>query len=189
MWELVHRDRAVVEPIPERLPHQVHTDLGDARIISVENGAALLGKPRQRHFDPPGDRLQLAVAIELVAEKVEDDRRARLDLVDRSLEARLIDFEDAPIRSQTAVRTCPLQRRSSGAQDEVGARAIRHHALACAFEEPAQTPRRRRLAGGAGDDDGTVLEVSREVAEYVRIDGPGDVAGQRRAAPEPADSR
>src|SRR5260370_17029665 len=108
MWELVHRDRAVVEPIPERLPHQVHTDLGDARIISVENGAALLGKPRQRHFDPPGDRLQLAVAIELVAEKVEDDRRARLDLVDRSLEARLIPSEAPPTPSPTPPPTPPL---------------------------------------------------------------------------------
>ena len=70
------------------------------------------------------DLLELAIAIELVAEQVEDDRSLRLDLIDGFGKACLVDLEDPPVRSQATVRTGASQRGGGRAEDEVRARAV-----------------------------------------------------------------
>src|SRR5438552_67314 len=147
-----------------------------------------LGQGAERLLDLPGDRLELSIAVELVPEEIEHQRRPGLDLVHRFGQAGLVDLENSPVGPETSVGSCPLQRRGRGAEDQVGARAIRHHPMAGALEQPADQARGRGLTVRAGDDDRAVGQVLGQAGEDLRIDSARDVSGQRGAAAAPRDA-
>src|SRR4029077_4812109 len=183
------RDLVVVEPVPAGLAGEGEADLRDARVVGVQDDAAgFVALRRQRLLDLFRDGLELAVAVELVAEEVEDDRGLRLDLFDRPGQARLVDLEHAPVGAEPAVGAGAAERGGGGAEDEVGAGAVADHAVTRAFEQPRDQARGRRLAVGAGDEDRSMREVARQPREDLRVDRARDVAGQRRPAAAPRDA-
>ena len=59
------RDRRVVDPV-----HDARAERADLRIVAVQHEHRRLGQRRDRSAPPFGDELELAVAVELVAEEV-----------------------------------------------------------------------------------------------------------------------
>ena len=57
-------------------------EVGDQRVVGVEHELRARGLGRDHRGPAVGDRLQLAVAVELVAEQVAEQHRPRLELVD-----------------------------------------------------------------------------------------------------------
>src|SRR3989454_558619 len=181
-------DRRVVQPVPKRLVREVQPDLGDARVVGVKDGPRGLRLRAERLLDLLGDRLELAVSVELIAKQVQHERRPRLDLCRRFREARLVDLENAPVRLQPAVGAGPVQRRRRGTEDEIRPGTVRHDPMARAFEQPAQQARGGRLAVGPGDDDRSVGQVLGEARQDLGVDRARDVARQRRAAASACDA-
>ena len=165
---------------------QVETNLGDARVVRVEDGARRFRHRAQCLFDFLGDCLELAVAVELVAKEVQHQCGPRLDLIHRFGEARLVDLEHAPVRFQPAVGAGAIQRRRRHTEDEVRPGSVRDDPVPGALEQPAEEPRGGRLAVGPGHDDRAVGQVLGQAREDLRVDDPGDVARQRRTAAPPA---
>src|SRR5579859_344479 len=124
MWQLLRRHARILQPEPERSRAQRQTYLADARIVRVQDRGRALWEAAQRALDGLRDLLQLAIPVELVAKKVQDDGGFRLDLVDGLRQARLVDLEHAPVRAQPAVRARAPERRRGRAEDQVGAGTV-----------------------------------------------------------------
>src|SRR5207245_8981761 len=91
------RDRNIVEAVPEWAVRQSEPDLGHARIVRVEDRMRALGEGAEGPLDLLGDRLELPVAVELVPEQVEHERRPGLDLVYGFGQAGFVDLENPPV--------------------------------------------------------------------------------------------
>jgi hypothetical protein len=88
-------DQRVLDAEVERLG-RVAAEVGDARVVRVQDeprraSSGELGPAR-------GDRLELAVAVELVSEQVPEDDRARLERGGDRGEPELVDLEEAEPR-------------------------------------------------------------------------------------------
>src|SRR5207244_1499012 len=74
--QLSHRHLGILDAEPKRCPREGQADLPDPRVVGVEHGLRSLGDALERRFDRLRDLLQLAVAVELVAKQVQDDRNS-----------------------------------------------------------------------------------------------------------------
>ena len=95
-------------------------EVSDERVVRVQD----VCRPARSLRDQPrpivGQPLELAVAVELVAEEVAKDDRVRLELIDECLNPGLVDLEEAEFtlneaagfRSDRAARS-PLRRACS----------------------------------------------------------------------------
>ena len=85
------RDRAGA---PAGCPHAA--EVGDERVVGVEHE---LRGGRGGHGRRPavGDRLELAVAVQLVAEQVGQQQGARAELRDDAVQPELVDLEQAGV--------------------------------------------------------------------------------------------
>ena len=102
MLELGQRQRVVLDAVVEGLP--VAPEVGDERVVGVQDEA---GRGRQAGDDrrpAVGDDLELAVAVELVAEQVAEQHRARLELGRDRSEPELVDLEQAHVAAARARR-------------------------------------------------------------------------------------
>ena len=153
------------------LPAQV-SDLG---IVAVDDerriGRQLL------HSRPPaaGHELELAVAIELVAEQVAEADRPRPEPPSHLGQRRLVDLEEAELR----VSGGEEGRRNPG--DEV-----RTGAVVCEPQLPSQNSRGhrrcRRLAVRRRDERGAERKPAGELIDRRRIELPEQLPGHGRAA-------
>src|SRR5207302_9072411 len=119
MRQVLAGDARVLEPKPQRFSLQAQTNLRDARIIGVEDRLPTLGKVAERSLHRLGDLFELAVAVQLITEEIEDDHNLRLYLIDGFGKAGLIDLEHAPVGPQMTVRTGASTRVVAGPEGRV----------------------------------------------------------------------
>jgi hypothetical protein len=142
--ELRERQRVVLDAEVERLA--VAAEVGDQRVVGVEHEPGGGGQPGDDPRPAVGDDLQLAVAVELVAEQVAEQDGARLELARDRSEPELVDLEQADVAAAGGQR----RRHAAG---HVGAGAVVDEARAGAAEDRGDHRRRRGLAVGGGHDD------------------------------------
>ena len=88
--------------------------VGDERVVGVEHERRPAGARGHDRGPAVGDRLQLAVAVELVAEEVAEQHRARLELLDHRAEPELVDLEEAEVAGQRAPAAAAGVRQRAG---------------------------------------------------------------------------
>ena len=153
----------------------------DQRVVGVEHEPP----PRWRDDRGPavGDRLQLAVAVELVAEQVGEQHRARLDLLGDLAEPELVDLEQAEVAGElTAALARGAGERRRDPARHVRPGAVVDEARARALEDRRDHRRRRGLAVGGGDHDAAAVQLRRQLPDGVGLDLGQHLARQARAA-------
>ena len=99
MLELGQRLRGVLDPeVDDALAAAlvgVATEVGDQRVIGVEDEPAPTDPLGDRLRPPVGEYLDLAVAIELVTEEVAEHDQGRVELGGDLRQPRLVDLEQA----------------------------------------------------------------------------------------------
>jgi hypothetical protein len=156
----------------------VAPEIGDERIVRVEHQPGAVLDDRRPAV---GDRLQLAVAVELVAEEVAEQHRARLELLDHRPEPELVHLEEPEVAGQrppAAPRR--VRQRAGDAAGHVGAGAVVDEPRAGALEDRRHHRGGRGLAVGGADDDRAALQPAREAGDRVRLDAREHLARQRR---------
>ena len=171
--ELGERERVVLDAEVERVA--VAAEVGDQRVVGVEHERGRLRQPGDDLGPAVGDDLELAVAVELVAEQVAEQHGARRELGRDRAEPELVDLEQphvAPVRGQ----------RGGDAAGHVGAGAVVDEARAGAPEDARHHRRRRGLAVGGGDHDAAARQPRRQPRDRARLGAHEHLAGQRGAA-------
>ena len=155
--ELGEREAVVVDAEVHGL-RRVAAEVGDERVVGVEHEARALADDRGPAV---GDRLQLAVAVELVAEQVAEQHRARLDLLGDLAEPELVDLEQAEVAGEltAALARGARQRRARSRPPCSPRRGCGRGARPCARGSTRPSPRSwscrwwrrsRRCRGPAG---------------------------------------
>ena len=127
--------------------------------------------------------VDLAVAVKLVAEQVEQYEVRGLEAREHADRVELVAFEHAyahGARSATALGA-GLEQRAGDAGLHVVSRAVAHAGEAACGHGIGDEVGRGGLSVGAGDDDARVEQVG-EVGDELRIDRQADFAGQGAAA-------
>jgi hypothetical protein len=179
--ELGERERVVVHAEVQR--RCVAAEVGDQRIVGVEHERRAAGDPADDLRPAVGDDLQLAVAVELVAEQVAEQDRARRELLDDRREPELVDLEqpEVAVELPAAAPRRGRQRRRDPAR-HVRARTVVDQRLAGALEHRGGHRGGGRLAVGRADHGAAVGEPARQQADRVRLQPREHLAGQRRPA-------
>jgi hypothetical protein len=188
--ELGVGDAVVLDTEVQRL--RLAAEVGDERVVGAEHQLRAGGAPLDDGGPAVRDRVELAVAVELVAEEVRQQQRARLQLLDDPAEPELVDLE----QPEVAVELAPAAARGGR---EGGGHAARHVRPGAVVDEPdagALEDRRhhrggRRLAVGGRDHNAAALEAPGEEADRTRLEPRQHLAGQRgpAAAPGPPGER
>ena len=158
----------------------VARQVADLRVVAVDDEAGV--RQRGDGVAPAGgDGLELAVAVELVAEEIAEQDRPRLDAPGDLGERRLVDLEEAELR------VARVEQGGGDARDEVGAGGVvgDPHARP---QDLREHRRRRRLAVRRRDEHGAVRQLPGEPVDRARIELPEQLPRQRRAAAAPGDS-
>ena len=150
-------------------------EVADLRVVAVDHEHRLRRQLRRRSTPALGDVLELAVAVELVAEEVAEQHRARADAADDLRQRALVDLE----QPELGVALGEQGRGDPG--DEIRARAVPGE-LAAGLEDLRRHRRRRRLPVRRRDDGRAVRQPRRERVDRARIELPEQLARQRRAA-------
>ena len=155
-------------------------EVGDQRVVGVEDqrGAGRLGHDARPAV---GDDVQLAVAVELVAEQVGQQQRARADLRDELVEPELVDLEQTGVARDPPAGPRGLQQRARDPAGHVRARAVVHQLVAAALQDRRDHRRGRRLAVGRRDDRRPVRQPPSQRPDRVGLEGQQQLARQRRA--------
>ena len=153
----------------------VAAEVADLRIVAVDHEHRLRRQLGGRRPPVVGDVLELAVAVELVAEEVAEQHGARPDAAHDLGQRALVHLEQAELR--VALR----QERGGDAGGEVRARAVPGEATS-RLEDLGGHRSRRRLPVRRGDDRGAVRQPRGERVDRARIELPEQLARQRRAA-------
>ena len=177
--------RAVVDAVEDdgaarRFPQRRHR-----RVVGVEHGYRRGRRGFQRAAPAGGDGVDLAVAVELVAEEVGEEEDARLEGAHGLRESGFVDLEDAEasLRVRQASQQAGVVEQGGGdAAHEVGAASIVQRAAAGLRGDAAEHVGGCGLAVGAGDDDGAAAELRRQPFDESGLDLLGDDAGERGAA-------
>jgi hypothetical protein len=167
---LRHRHAGIVDAEVQRLA--TAAEVGDHRVVGIED--KLLDRCGIQRLPPTlGDRLQLAVAVELVTEEVGKQQRARADLGEDLGQPELVDLE------QAGVAAAAQQRRGDPA-GHVRPCAVVHECAAAAFED-ARGHRGGRCLAVRGRQQRAV-QRTREPLDRARLHPQQQLARQRRAA-------
>ena len=153
----------------------VAAEIADLRIVPVDHEHRFLWQGRGRRPPVGGDVLELAVAVELVAEEVAEQHGARPHAARDLGERALVHLE------QPQLGVALRQERGRHAGGEVRAGAVPGQA-ALRFEDLGGHGGGRRLAVGGGDDRSAVRQPRCERVDRARIELPEQLARQRRAA-------
>ncbi len=126
---------------------------------------------------PPagGEELELAVAVELVAEEVPEQQRPRPDPPRDLRERRLVDLE------QPELGTVGMEEGGGDPGDEIRAGAVVRDSEAW-LEDRRHHRGGRRLAVRRRDERRALLEPRREPVDRARVQLPEQLAGQGRTA-------
>ena len=158
-------------------------EVGHERVVRVEHergGARVRGHDLRPAL---GDDLELAVAVELVAEQVGEQQRPRAQLADHGAEPELVDLEQAEPPSSSRP-----PRREAAASAAATPPAMFAPARLCtsvsprALEDGRDHGGGRRLAVRGADHRAAVRQPPAEQADRVRLQPREHLAGERRAA-------
>jgi hypothetical protein len=172
---LQRRPRAprVVEPEHPRAGMGMG-QIADLRVVAVHDE---LGVRQLRHCSAPvgGEDLELAVAVELVAEEVPEQQRLRPDTPRHLGQCALVDFEEAELG--------PAGPEEGGgdAGHKVRARVVVRDAHPRP-EDLRDHRGRRRLAVGRRDEHRSLPQPACEEVDGARIELPEELPRQRRPA-------
>ena len=169
-WTRVSR---IVEAVAEDVAPAVR-EVGDDWVVRVDDECRVVREASDGVAPPLGDDLELAVAVELVAEEVPERHRARPRALHRLRQRSLVDLEEPELG---AVRA---HERRCDPREEVRSRSVPR-------ERPvrAQDPRghrgRRRLSVGRRDERGAEREAGGQRIDRGRVELPEELARDRRA--------
>jgi hypothetical protein len=179
--ELGERERVVVHA--EEHGAAVAAQIGDERVVGVEHerrGARVGGDDVRPAV---GDDLELAVAVELVAEQVAEQERARSQLVDDRGEPELVDLEQPEVAGQRAAAAARSARQRRGdAAGHVRPGAVVDERRAGALEDRRGHGRRGGLAVRRADHRAAQRQPLREQPDRVRLQAREDLPRQRGPA-------
>ncbi len=153
----------------------VAAEVGDERVVGVEHEA---GAARARGDDlgpVVGEALELAVAVELVAEEVGEHDQARVELVGDARQPRLVDLEQA-------LGPALLEQRGRDSPRHVGAGAVVDRRAARGGEHARDHARGRRLPVRRADDRRALGQRGAEARDRVGREAQQEPPGERRAA-------
>ena len=154
----------------------------DQRIIDVEHDSRLRIQLRERAAPAAGDRVDLTVAVELVAHQVGEQHRRRAHRRGHVVEGRLVGLEHADQPGgQPPAGAAGVDQRRQHAAHQVGAGAVVQHAPSSAREDAREHRRGGGLAVGAGDEHRGV-QLGGQAADEIAVEALGDQTGQRSAA-------
>ncbi len=152
------------------------------RIVAVEHDRGLGRQAADHVLERGGDAVQLAVAVQLIAEEIVHDHHIRLDLRHGATDSRFVDLEDEHIGVQCAEQARAVDGDGGDALQEIRAGAILGDALAARLRQRGEHATGGRLAVAAADDDLARAAAADDFAQHTRIDTPCDQAGQAGAA-------
>ena len=169
-------DRRILDPEVHRVPC-VRAELGDERVVGTQDQPAAMSGD---DFGPAiADRLELAIAIQLVAEEVRDQDHPRIERGRDARKPELVDFEDADL---CAFAPATRQQRGRDAAGHVGAGEVVDARNPGAREDRAGQRRGRGLAVGRGDRHATAGQLAREPADRGRLESQQQPPGYGRPA-------
>ncbi len=157
------------------LPGLVAAEVGDRRIVGVEHEARAPGPCRHGLGPVLRQRLDLAVAIELVAEEVAEHHHGGIELGRDLREPGLVDLEQA-------LAAALLEQRRGDAPGHVRSRPVVDRVAPVGLEHGGDHSRRRRLAVGRADHRRTAVQPLTQPAQCLGFHAQQDAARQRRAA-------
>ena len=179
MLELGLGERVVLDPEVGRVGHAA-AEVGHERVVGVEDEHAAAGAGGGDGGPAVGDRLELAVAVELVAEQVAEQQRARVELLDDGAQPELVDLEEPELARQLAAAAAGgAGQRGRHAARHVRPGAVVDQPRAPALEDRGEHRGGRRLAVRGRHDDAAALQARREQADRVRLEAGEQLAGQR----------
>ena len=166
--------------------------VAELRVVSVHDQARVGGQLTHRLAPAPGQQLQLAVAVELVAKEVPEQDGPGPKPPGHFRQRRLVHLEEAQLR----VARGEQGRSDSG--DQVGARAVvgqanRWREDACRHRSGRRLPVRRRderrPPGKASREavDGARIELPEQLSRHCRASAGADDAGEGGRRPREQD--
>ena len=177
MLQLRQRLRVVVDAEVDDVL-DLTAQVGDQRVVCVQREARLRRVMGDGVGPALGQQLELAVAVELVAEQVREHDEARLGRVGHGRQPRLVDLE----QPELAVLTPGVQQRGRDAPVHVGARAVVHDGNARLGEDRREHRSRGGLPVGGGDQDRAALQLARQLLDGIRLQPQQDASRCRGAA-------
>ncbi len=135
------RQRIVIDAEVQRL-RALASEVRDQRVVGVEHEPLAL----QLIGPALGDRLKLAVAVELVAEQVAEQDRARVQLGGDRVEPQLVDLEQAELAVDPRARPRRREQRGRDAARHVRALGVVYERDPGLLEHARRERRGRRLA-------------------------------------------
>ncbi len=148
-------------------------ELAEQRVVGVHDEQRRPGGSATDRTPARGDVLELAVAVELVAEEVAERDHARPHAARDLGQRRLVDLEEAELGVRGG------EEGGGDPGEEVRAGAVPGEPAA---EDLGDHRRRRRLAVRRGDEHRPAVETRREPVDRTRVDRREELSGQGRAA-------
>ena len=112
----------------------LHAEVGDRGVMAAEVGdQGVIGiggqpgggrQPRHHGRPPIGDRLQLAVPIQLVPEEVAQHQRAGMELRRHPVQPELVDLEQSQLAVDATAAPGGIQQRRRHSSGHVGPRTV-----------------------------------------------------------------
>ena len=169
----------IVDPVGDRV-RALARQVADLRVVAVDHEHGLRRQRGRRGTPALGDVLELPVAVELVAEEVAEQHRARPDPANDLRQRAFVDLEQAQVGVALG------EEGGGDPGDEVRAGAVPGEPAA-RLEDLGGHRGRRGLAVRRRDDGGAVAKPCRERVDRAGIELPEELARQRRAAARAGD--
>src|SRR5581483_4524000 len=99
----------------------IGAEVGDLWIVAIEQNSGRFGKVFQHSVKRSGDRIEFAVAIQLIAENVGDDHDIRLNFWYSQRDRALVDLEEQYIAIQPTEKVGGVHRHGGHALKQIGA--------------------------------------------------------------------
>ncbi len=158
-------------------------EAGDDRVIGVHDQHAVRWQGSGHDLERVGDRVDFAVAVELVAEEVRDEDGPRPDLGCHQWQGTLVDLGDHHDRLHVPAQVGGGHRKRRDALDQVGARLVVRNRQAGGPQDGRGEPRGRRFPVAAGDRHHGDALVGHEGAKDAGVQPSSNHARQRGPAP------
>src|ERR1700722_13046812 len=169
-------------------PRSIAAEIRDRRVVSVEHQSCI--PFAQRLLPALNDRLELAVAVELIAKQVSEQDRARLQLRGERAEPELVDLEQTGLAGDRAARKRGGQQRGGDAAGHVCSALVVYEPDAVALEDRAGEGSGVRLAVGRRDQHAAASQTRGERRNRIRLHPQKRLAGSAcGAAAAPARER
>ena len=157
-------------------------EAGHQRVVTVEDRAGLRRQCLDRGLQPAGHRVQLAKAVQLVAEDVGDQDHVRSYLRRHLPHRRLVDLEQKQLGVDPASQAGFPHGDRGHPLEQVGPGPVLGHADAGGLRESREHPAGRRLAVAAQDHRRARPARRGDLPQHERIYAPCDRTRKTRPA-------